>query len=136
MAVTTQRFSCPACPRGLLLLAVGMEDHTVYTCDGEICGASLWVPTEHGHLMRRTERLRLARLKLAAKIRDLPGGDKLESSYDQDSRVVLEHAKRMLRQSQTLRQIADELLEKGRDLKNSVKPNQGGPRKARRARSS
>ena len=52
------------------------------------------------------------------------------ADQDRDRRVVLDRATRMLRQSQILRQMADELLEEARDLKDSVKRNPAGLRRA------
>ena len=74
MADVIQRpaqFRCPACPLGLLLLSVEMEDHTIYTCDGERCGASLWVPTDRGRVLSLAEQLRIARIKLASTLRKM-----------------------------------------------------------------
>ena len=65
------QFSCPACPAGALLLSVEMEDHTIYACNGPGCGASLWLPTDHGRVMTLTEQLRIARIALASKIRKM-----------------------------------------------------------------
>ena len=67
------RFSCPACPAGALLLSVEMKENTIYGCDEVRCGASLWVPTAHGHLLM-AERLRNARIKLLSKIRKMAAG--------------------------------------------------------------
>jgi hypothetical protein len=50
---------------------------------------------------------------------------------DDARRVVIDRANRMLKQSQTLRKLADELLEESRDLKASVKPKAKPPRKGR-----
>ena len=50
---------------------------------------------------------------------------------DDARRVVIDRANRMLKQSQTLRKLADELLEESRDLKASVKPKAKHPRKGK-----
>ena len=58
-----ERFPCPACPTGVLALAVEMAQAVIYLCDGDRCGAALWVPTESGHM---AEQIRMARLRQAA----------------------------------------------------------------------
>lgn len=69
------RYPCPVCPAGVLSLSMDMEDHTIYTCGGYRCGAFLWVPTDHGQLIKLTEELRIARIKFAAKIRKMAADD-------------------------------------------------------------
>src|SRR4051812_37139754 len=53
------------------------------------------------------------------------------ASDDQNQRKIISRANRMLRQSQTLRKLPDELLEESKDLRPAAKDTQ--PKKARRA---
>ena len=48
-----------------------------------------------------------------------------------DRRVILDRANRMLRQSQTLRKLSEELLEESSDLRASVKSAKGTSAKGR-----
>ena len=69
-------YSCPACPAGTLNLSVEMSEHFIYACDGPVCGASLWVPTDDGNLTEATQRLRVVRQRLIDTIRKIKGSQK------------------------------------------------------------
>ena len=60
------QFTCPACPAGIMALAVEMIDTVIYVCGSDRCGAALWVPTEAGHLSEQVLRARFASFRLSA----------------------------------------------------------------------
>lgn len=45
---------------------------------------------------------------------------------ESERRIILDRASRMLRQSQTLRKLSDELLQESRDIRKSVKAAKDG----------